>query len=142
MVVPSACRSMRGFNTQPPEGGCPTTLNTLAQNGKFQHTAARRRLPLARADAKAATGVSTHSRPKAAAYVTTSIRRCCPVSTHSRPKAAAASRRFTTAHRDAFQHTAARRRLPESRHDSAPQSCFNTQPPEGGCRWKKFAAFA
>ena len=33
--------------------------------------------------------VSTHSRPKAAAFVMTAAAAPCPVSTHSRPKAAA-----------------------------------------------------
>ena len=55
--------------------------------------------------------VSTHSRPKAAAFVMTAAAAPCPVSTHSRPKAAA---------RGAGSE--------RNRHGS-----FNTQPPEGGC---------
>ena len=33
-----------------------------------------------------------------------------------------------------FQHTAARRRLPSFIKDRLKPICFNTQPPEGGCR--------
>ena len=33
-----------------------------------------------------------------------------------------------------FQHTAARRRLPRWKTISNISSCFNTQPPEGGCK--------
>ena len=77
------------------------------------------------------------------------------VSTHSRPKAAATA--LDAAYALApFQHTAARRRLPgrpvyqadlrrfntqppeggccHSRNLEMPLGCFNTQPPEGGCR--------
>ena len=104
----------RCFNTQPPEGGCgqkppdyiaaiavsthsrpkAAASNVLAVANtqlKFQHTAARRRLPRIRG----------HLSPAIAG-----------VSTHSRPKAAAAGR--MTMHQPArgFQHTAARRRLP------------------------------
>ena len=54
------------------------------------------------------------------------------VSTHSRPKAAA--KRSTEQNRRLwFQHTAARRRLSENSGTDAAASCFNTQPPEGGC---------
>ena len=34
-----------GFNTQPPEGGCPLTGFVATPVREFQHTAARRRLP-------------------------------------------------------------------------------------------------
>ena len=33
-----------GFNTQPPEGGCPRGLMGVGAQSMFQHTAARRRL--------------------------------------------------------------------------------------------------
>ena len=56
--------------------------------------------------------VSTHSRPKAAATQSALPYPGFPVSTHSRPKAAA--------------------RRPGCRRQSR-RSCFNTQPPEGGC---------
>ena len=54
----------KGFNTQPPEGGCSATFATW-QAGRFQHTAARRRLP-DNPTVPNKPKVSTHSRPKAA----------------------------------------------------------------------------
>ena len=99
------------FNTQPPEGGC----------GRRDASRPRR------------TGVSTHSRPKAAARKRKPRGRCAlcfntqppeggcfadgggdalkRVSTHSRPKAAASSLAGSTIRGVLFQHTAARRRL-------------------------------
>ena len=107
---PTAAAS--GFNTQPPEGGWAGATQSR-----------RHRL------------VSTHSRPKAAGIAicggssclsefqhTAARRRLLfasgfllvrlPVSTHSRPKAAAVCQRFFIGE----------------------ATCFNTQPPEGGCR--------
>ncbi|ERH27036.1 hypothetical protein HMPREF9065_01463 [Aggregatibacter sp. oral taxon 458 str. W10330] len=60
-----------------------------AQTG-FQHTAAWRRLPRYRKLGKASGEVSTHSRAKAAAFVTIFCDFIKFVSTHSRPKVAAA----------------------------------------------------
>ena len=127
-----ACRP--SFNTQPPEGGCVCGL-PVRRVGVFQHTAARRRLQDAKFDDKnddvfqhtaarrrllllqhkVATGsdVSTHSRPKAAAFCTEGVVLQVKVSTHSRPKAAA------------YAPQLAKRQ----------QFGFNTQPPEGGCRY-------
>ena len=124
---------MAGFNTQPPEGGC-----------------------VPRPSFRPADVVSTHSRPKAAAYPEGIIIFYDSVSTHSRPKAAARTVwcsvlivRFqhTAARRRLhrrlaflplsyeFQHTAARRRLPAHGSSRAKASAgFNTQPPEGGCK--------
>ena len=75
------------FNTQPPEGGWDEQGNILTMDG-----------------------VSTHSRPKAAAVNIFIDGIACIVSTHSRPKAAELYG-FNT------QLLAG----------------FNTQPPEGGC---------
>ena len=99
-----------GFNTQPPEGGCPSSTAAPAGHCGFQHTAARRRLPTGLIDRISTVDVSTHSRPKAAAWFRAALR--SPL---------------------AFQHTAARRRLPRSRQSPFAKPCFNTQPPEGGC---------
>ena len=75
----------------------------------FQYTAARRRL-----------GMAWHEF-------------CYPiVSIHSRPKAAG-RRIFVDGIPDLFQYTAARRRLSNPARKSARKTCFNTQPPEGGC---------
>ena len=79
-------------------------------NSWFQHTAARRRL-LPTSCNCLRLSVSTHSRPKAAGNSAVKPVNSIPVSTHSRPKAAGL-------------------------HNEADSSneCFNTQPPEGGCR--------
>ena len=81
------------FNTQPPEGGCVVFLLVHHQSLMFQHTAARRRLP-----------VDVSEDPKH-----------IKVSTHSRPKAAASLRLTGSVVLKMFQHTAARRRLPHGR---------------------------
>ena len=57
----------KGFNTQPPEGGCPWIDPTKEAQAWFQHTAARRRLPKEVDEQTKRISVSTHSRPKAAA---------------------------------------------------------------------------
>ena len=110
---PAPCRrpARSRFNTQPPEGGCQWTKDKPRQASKFQHTAARRRLLPARGVFRFWSGVSTHSRPKAAASLQTRYTICAKVSTHSRPKAAASN----------------------SYTDRNHHPCFNTQPPEGGC---------
>ena len=54
------------------------------------------------------------------------------VSTHSRPKAAAKNSQGGSFVK-AFQHTAARRRLPRCIQCERLKHGFNTQPPEGGC---------
>ena len=126
-----ACADYR-FNTQPPEGGWVSSLNAFAIS----------------------VIVSTHSRPKAAGGRVLGYADGVTVSTHSRPKAAGPSRAMCSGF-CRFQHTAARRRLglcaasgvliTEVSTHSRPKaaglrltsssfknSCFNTQPPEGG----------
>ena len=104
------------FNTQPPEGGCLLTGNAIAQDGKFQHTAARRRL-----------------------LMMPQLQRFLLVFQHT-----AARRRLHAMgiplHYgiNMFQHTAARRRLLISEGEiEGLADGFNTQPPEGGCLVKK-----
>ena len=82
------------FNTQPPEGGCPWPQCDRPGGHRFQHTAARRRLPAALELARTYGLVSTHSRPKAAASLVEQRGPQSGVSTHSRPKAAAHGIRF------------------------------------------------
>ena len=57
---------LRGFNTQPPEGGWNPNRQNLINYYKFQHTAARRRLGKGDVDVSFKPHVSTHSRLKAA----------------------------------------------------------------------------
>ena len=122
----------QSFNTQPLEGGCSVATTAQNKNGKFQHTAARRRL-LSHIDwMRARYKVSTHSRSKAAAskgrgygnsltsFNTQPLEGGCldlcelperyTVSTHSRSKAAA-NKNVSQLLLLKFQHTAARRRL-------------------------------
>ena len=81
--------------------------------------------------------VSTHSRPKAAAIHRDNKNWQRIVSTHSRPKAAAPDISAVANYRK-FQHTAARRRLRLLSTFKEFTSCFNTQPPEGGCNYATF----
>ena len=99
------------FNTQPPEGGWVAAWVSLPFLFLFQHTAARRRLGFLRLRRRLPPPVSTHSRPKAAAWAVRRWWYSWRVSTHSRPKAAAIT--LAVAMRWICR--------------------FNTQPPEGGC---------
>ena len=99
------------FNTQPPEGGCTTPFLLCSSKRWFQHTAARRRLLRCHFYAPNKNNVSTHSRPKAAAHCIFKARNIQTVSTHSRPKAAAPWLVPCGLSYTSFQHTAARRRL-------------------------------
>ena len=99
----------KSFNTQPPEGGCWANIQRWQSDIVSTHSrpkAAEAHYSNRLTD----TVVSTHSRPKAAAFSTITICARSPVSTHSRPKAAAY-----------FESV------------KAQNTCFNTQPPEGGC---------
>ena len=107
--IASFHRQGSGFNTQPPEGGWSMGICPVVSAGKFQHTAARRRLELQSVspahplcfNTQPPEGgwdkagiflptdiVSTHSRPKAAGLPLPHQRSDVVVSTHSRPKAA------------------------------------------------------
>ena len=143
------------FNTQPPEGGCPSPLSAKARSplvsthsrpkaaakisacrllaDKFQHTAARRRLLGEFIKVDFSAKVSTHSRPKAAASIKADINNAVGVSTHSRPKAAAL---WGTVGDNSFKvSTHSRPKAAAGIYSlQAPHyPCFNTQPPEGGC---------
>ena len=107
----SCATSRISFNTQPHEGGCLLRLVAMLDFCRFQHTAARRRLPLQVIDfidiflfqhtaarrrlpinqqkALKIFMVSTHSRTKAAALPPQHRYQGAYVSTHSRTKAAA-----------------------------------------------------
>ena len=100
-----------GFNTQPPEGGCMPGDSVMFVDARFQHTAARRRLPgRVRWYCRSRQFQHTAARRRlpavllafggAALFQHTAARRRLPpglrpgatlygVSTHSRPKAAA-----------------------------------------------------
>ena len=120
------------FNTQPPEGGCGHPVASAFNCPTFQHTAARRRLPVATvASAYMVAFQHTAARRRlrqrllaalcrrcfntqppegGCCYRMPQINRASGVSTHSRPKAAA-GKALADGLDQAFQHTAARRRL-------------------------------
>ena len=77
------------FNSQPPEGGCIQSKMQSVVLLSFQLTAARRRLRGVAEGFGRDVTVSTHSRPKAAAFYRLASLIAICVSTHSRPKAAA-----------------------------------------------------
>ena len=141
------------FNTQPPEGGWGDK-EAEEQSKQFQHTAARRRLANRSFQAHAGDCFNTQP-PEGGCKAQYRAKPPTVVSTHSRPKAAvgkfgygrgrflfqhtAARRRLVVLEEDepsgmVFQHTAARRRLLWRGRVFGNVKCFNTQPPEGGCR--------
>ena len=102
----------KGFNTQPPEGGCARRLRSAPRAAGFQHTATRRWL-----------------RSSSRSHLVFGI-----VSTHSHPKVAAPAALYCRTPHAPFQHTATRRWLQGGfLHVSQFFLRFNTQPPEGGC---------
>ena len=106
------CGEDTGFNTQPPEGGCVMLQVQGILLYKFQHTAARRRLPLAvGSDALHLSCFNTQPPEGGCALRESLARQGINVSTHSRPKAAASLGLVL---------------------DKLVNG-FNTQPPEGGC---------
>ena len=81
--------SIGGFNTQSREGGCVPNMDTKYNEGEFQHTVARRRLPFSGVvGTLVCTGFNTQSRGGGCAY-----------------------RSIGFLYNSLFQHTAARRRL-------------------------------
>ena len=137
-----------------PKVAAPITRLRSYEMRLFQHTATRRWLRLKKAIYIRHIDVSTHSHPKVAAsvgkrnadhhYVSThshpkvaaTLQKTAftipIVSTHSHPKVAAAWIRACVSTLQ-FQHTATRRWLHRCNQHLSPRSCFNTQPPEGGC---------
>ena len=132
-----------------PFGACPCSAGKVSTHSRaeaaaplsrpnsflgvmFQHTAARRRLPFFNKGLKNFVLVSTHSRAEAAALNHSTDIAFSLVSTHSRAEAAA-NDVDSAVSEEAFQHTAARRRL----HIRVPSidtfKSFNTQPRGGGC---------
>ena len=142
------------FNSQPPEGGWPTSCGWRKRYVGFQLTAARRRLdahppPHGNPPAFQLTAarrrlgniiacfhavviVSTHSRPKAAGvkHGACCQRRWC---FNSQPPEGGWPHAHTCRHPAAgFQLTAARRRLAALCKGWCALHSFNSQPPEGG----------
>ena len=100
------------FNTQPPEGGC-ANVTALSRSGAFQHTAARRRLQRRSYD-KYDKGCFNTQPPEGGWPYTFCENTKTGVSTHSRPKAADITMLLFCLFFE-FQDTAARRRLGKKR---------------------------
>mgnify|MGYP003082804750 CR=1 FL=1 len=130
-MIADTAKTLR-FNTQPPEGGWTFSATWIFAVVSFQHTAARRRL-LKAVFVLRLSKVSTHSRPKAAAGGTDYRSPCRPVSTHSRPKAAVARELNNDLYSSVSTHSRPKAAAPITMSRNFPY-CFNTQPPEGGCR--------
>ena len=124
----------RGFNTQPPEGGCQQKQKVSCILQKFQHTAARRRLPDRRL-LSPFLGMFQHTAARRRLRQFNKFTHNSPPSFNTQPpEGGCFLGGVKTSNYILFQHTAARRRLPYQ------QVCeyhlhygFNTQPPEGGC---------
>ena len=122
-----------GFNTQPPEGGWPISMQCKLLHHRFQHTAARRRLDPRILVLGLLRFVSTHSRPKAAGYLVARFRTGRYSFNTQPPEGGWAGRKAKHSVCFRFQHTAARRRLGFNvKFRFIAPFCFNTQPPEGG----------
>ena len=77
--------------------------------------------------------VSTHSRPKAAAYAPLQHKLHLVVSTHSRPKAAANECTNIWKHKGVSTHSRPKAAAITGTGARNTPLGFNTQPPEGGC---------
>ena len=78
--------------------------------------------------------VSTHSRPKAAAFLSSFYYQYDNVSTHSRPKAAAYALHISAMPLRVSTHSRPKAAATYLPSNLPRMVSFNTQPPEGGCR--------
>ena len=98
----------------------------------FQHTAARRRLIIAKKASFWEVVVSTHSRPKAAELGSKAKIYRVAVSTHSRPKAAEQFGSPYCANYSVSTHSRPKAADFDAHNIQFVIVSFNTQPPEGG----------
>ena len=99
------------FNTQPRGGGCGFLRESINSNNLFQHTAARRRLLSAGNVASLKQRFNTQ--PRGGGCIRTGINPCSHHSFNTQPRGGGCvTLGANTAAVNAFQHTAARRRLP------------------------------
>ena len=104
-------RESARFNSQPPEGGCLNGVTMGIAPRKFQLTAARRQLPIARYSLQAGNTFQLTAARRQLHLHAILTSEGITVSTHSRPKAAALATPVT----------------------SIRIYRFNSQPPEGSC---------
>ena len=126
------CGCIDGFNTQPPEGGWGEGLLNLFGCGRFQHTAARRRLVSLVQVRLPQTRFQHTAARRRLAHPPTSSSHTYNVSTHSRPKAAGWLRLVQHRRRRGFNTQPPEGGWDELHPRTAGMQGFNTQPPEGG----------
>ena len=144
----------RSFNTQPPEGGWnDKTAQNPIKNGfqhtaarrrlaaipeiarrplPFQHTAARRRLVVFKVPRFRRTGVSTHSRPKAAGLASLPFAASCRCFNTQPPEGGWGYAILFLQRMTCFNTQPPEGGWPTSQIRSRLPAGFNTQPPEGG----------
>ena len=109
---------------------------------KFQHTAARRRLRTPRPPKRFADSVSTHSRPKAAAWVMRAVTNIRVRFNTQPPEGGCIYSVIGVAVEYSFNTQPPEGGCSTGGINAIPKSSFNTQPPEGGCRSSIPTAFA
>ena len=118
------------------------SLSSIAVSGsRFQHTATRRWLLGHEWGMVRETNVSTHSHPKVAAYPQQKRSFNMWVSTHSHPKVAATTIHALENPNEVSTHSHPKVAASRSALSIGLQTCFNTQPPEGGCRRRLVCSF-
>ena len=122
---------MGGFNTQPPEGGWPRVLARRYSRPSFNTQPPEGGWTSSATMTCQLSGVSTHSRPKAAGPNWAKSRYRNKFQ-HTAARRRLETSKLATALELMFQHTAARRRLAGLRCIRSCNGSFNTQPPEGG----------
>ena len=133
MPLPPSLKRKRLFQHTAARRRLGPTVQQGVNTVEFQHTAARRRLAADSNCRCASDFVSTHSRPKAAGGYSLLSGLGSSVSTHSRPKAAG---RNQPAGRWVCMVSTHSRPKAAGRINVkcliSLNTCFNTQPPEGG----------
>ena len=102
-----------GFNTQPPEGGCPCSLIMSTLISSFNTQPPEGGCALCQWDSRTQNSFNTQPPEGGCQHNALALIVQTCVSTHSRPKAAVLRDKLTCGH-SGFQHTAARRRLYQS----------------------------
>ena len=155
-MIRERCMAGQLVSTHSRPKAAATVNGGFVQSLRFQHTAARRRLPARIAPVSVVrNSFNTQppeggcSRAAKAARQTTGFNTQPPeggcfqpprknvpagqVSTHSRPKAAAKTLQMTHASADVSTHSRPKAAASEDHYPDSWRGSFNTQPPEGGC---------
>ena len=124
-----------GFNTQPPEGGCVLNYTQVCKRLCFNTQPPEGGCKRLKWLIKLTICFNTQPPEGGCQIEAKATARVMKVSTHSHPKVAALERSREQYLKELFQHTATRRWLLFLFcFNVIFNKCFNTQPPEGGCR--------